>query len=91
MPQTFSAMKLNPGLIIPIEFDNIALSADTELRRVDIHPADHQKIPPFFVKGGIVNPFVDDPAVSSQKILMPYLFDMDECPLPSAERKMLDT
>ncbi len=38
-----------------------------------------------------MNPLMYDPAVCRQHILMPYLFNMNQCPLPPAKTKMLDT
>ena len=54
------------------------------------HSPGDEHLAPAFAKTLVVSVFVQDFAVHRAKVFGPLIFNMDECPLPAAELKMLD-
>ena len=71
------------------EFNNIALTAQAESERVDAQTARDDRVAAALAKALIVCALVHDLTFDSAEILRPLLLDMYQCPLPTAEAKML--
>ena len=75
----------------PMVFQHITLPGYPQLPGVDAHPAGDEPVTPAFLKLGVVGILMQDAAVNGAVILRPLMLNVNQCPLPAAEGKMLDS
>ena len=73
----------------PAVFQHITLPGNPQLSRVDADPAFDQKVSPAFLILPVMGPLMHQCAVHCAVILLPLIFNVDQCPLPAAKHKML--
>lgn len=72
------------------QFHDVALSADSQLSRMDGHSSGSQEVASFFGEESVVCVFVQNIPFDRTNIVCPQSFDVNQRPLPSAEREVLD-
>jgi len=88
-PQALPAAERH-AVLIPEKFHHIAASGYAKVQGLDTQSPNRQQIASFFVKSLVVGAFMENIALHRTQVFRPLLFQMDQRPLPSAERKMLD-
>jgi hypothetical protein len=89
-PPAFMIWNRDTG-IRPGVFDHISDPGQTERVRDKGKCSGDDNISPGLIEERIINPLMNEAPFLRAEILLPLLLDMDQCPLPPAETKMLDT
>lgn len=72
------------------EHHSVAFAAHAERFAFDRHPAHDQFLSPALRLHPVMHTLVLYPARGSQRVLTPLVLNVDQRPLPAAEREMLD-
>ena len=69
----------------------IALPGQTQGIGDDGQTAEEQQIASALPEGGVVGPLMEQVSLHGTQVFLPLLLQMDQRPLPAAERKVLDS
>ena len=74
-----------------VEFHHVALAGKPQLMGDHLQSPEDQRIAPPLPGRLVVGSAVEKAALHSPQVLLPLLLQMDQCPLPPAEREVLQT
>ena len=72
-----------------VEFHHVALAGKPQLMGDHLQSPEDQRIAPPLPGRPVVGSAVEKAALHSPQVLLPLLLQMDQCPLPPAEREVL--
>lgn len=88
-PKPLLPLQRDP-LRIGAKFHDVTDAGQPQPVADDPHAAHRQQVAALFPQGFIMAAFMQQVALGGAQVLGPLLFQISECPLPAAERKMLN-